>query len=266
MRGAVPARPLWVAQNEIAYRSRIFVNFGGLLTYGCPLEKFAAIWPARVPVCREKAFGPGVRWLNVYDPLDPVSGVMRSWPTNDPEYCPAPETIGYASASILLLGHVKYMDCPTTPHAVQPVPKADQLLADGVARWLLDDDRSGIIRRAGSRFFPPGSCRARGRDVFAWVQWFAAFAAVVLFGAWAIPKVLRPVIRIGARALGFDLSGFHLPSYPSRVVWLALASGVVTLVAGMVALMFTSGVRSGAEQPDVRFSGIPSPEPPGPLH
>ncbi len=54
----MPRRPVWAADDDIAYRRRIFARFRGLLTYGSPLEKFAGLWPALVPISREPVFQP----------------------------------------------------------------------------------------------------------------------------------------------------------------------------------------------------------------
>jgi hypothetical protein len=86
----MPRRPGWAAANEIVYRSRVFERFSGLLTYGCPLEKFAGLWPALVPISREKAFKAEIPWINLYDPLDPISGRMKSFTSQPSVCCPRP--------------------------------------------------------------------------------------------------------------------------------------------------------------------------------
>ena len=70
----LPRRPSWAQKNEIVYRECLFGRFHGFLTYGSPLAKFAAIWPALVPISRQPAFQSKALWLNIYDPIDPVSG------------------------------------------------------------------------------------------------------------------------------------------------------------------------------------------------
>ena len=107
-----PARPIWSCDGETVDRMKIFERFSGILTYGSPLEKFQAIWRGRVPVFEEAAFAPHSRWINVFDPLDAVSGEIRSWDTAPAKDCPAVENIGYKASRVLLLGHVKYLDCP----------------------------------------------------------------------------------------------------------------------------------------------------------
>src|SRR5262245_11378326 len=90
----MPRRPVWVPNTEVAYRSRIFQRFHGLLTFGSPLEKFATLWPARVPITKEPAFRPGTLWFNVYDPIDPISGVLRAFGGGPATCCPQPQNIG----------------------------------------------------------------------------------------------------------------------------------------------------------------------------
>jgi hypothetical protein len=184
--GAVPPRPGWADPREIVYRRKIFARFRGLLTYGNPLEKFAAIWPGLVPVCRHPAFTTDTQWFNIFDPLDPVSGVMQSWPTADPEYCPPAKNIGFATSRFLLLGHIKYLD-----------PQAGQVtVADGVALWLKTGDPDALSHPGGKPFFLSRSLHS-GARVAALLEWGAAFALATLLGA----VLLRPVLRLVVRGL-----------------------------------------------------------------
>ena len=132
-----PARPLWSHDGEAVDRTRIFDRFAGMLTYGSPLEKFAAIWPGRVPVFQEAAFAPHTRWINAFDPLDAVSGVIHTWDDIPSAFCPVVENIGYKSSPILLLGHIKYLDCPPA----SPKDTYGKRLADRVSCWLLNPAR-----------------------------------------------------------------------------------------------------------------------------
>jgi hypothetical protein len=169
----MPRRPVWAARDEVAYRARIFERFRGLLTLGSPLGKFAAIWPARVPISRIPAFRENTVWLNVFDPLDPVSGVMEAYRGHPATVCPTPKDIGYAASSILLLAHLRYFawtgrDC----------------LVDGVAHWLLTGDNNKIIDGPGR--FAAGSRSFRRRRVAVWAWWIVVFTVLTVVAGWSV--------------------------------------------------------------------------------
>lgn len=290
-----PPRPVWLEARRIVYRRRVFSRFEGILTYGCPLEKFAAIWPATVATCREPAFSQTARWLNVFDPLDPVSGVMVRWPQADQPCCPKPENIGYASSPYLLIGHVHYLDCPlpplNQPHRVVDPTSADWRLADGVALWLRTGSTNGLIRSARGteperqRFFWPGTRRVSQRTISAWVQWILAFIVGILLGAALVPTVLRGIGRailslisklgchIVDHAPWLERVATYLTNGPLRplssrlwlewVIILPIASAVAVLLIGW---LFPSGLQpfnvSDTPLKDEPFTSGPSPEPP----
>ncbi|OGW66274.1 MAG: hypothetical protein A3H49_03070 [Nitrospirae bacterium RIFCSPLOWO2_02_FULL_62_14] len=68
-----PRRPYWLGKRDAIDRSVLFAGLKGLLTMGSPLNKFAAMWPAIVPVNREALAHP-VPWVNVADRQDIVAG------------------------------------------------------------------------------------------------------------------------------------------------------------------------------------------------
>jgi len=185
----VPQRPVW-GGTDIAYRQRIFECFRGLLTYGCPLEKFAAIWPARVPISRTRAFGPDTVWVNVFDPVDPISGVLKQFSGQPPACCPHPQNVGYAASSVLLLSHIRYL----TPK--KPVPD----LATSVMRWLLGGiDVPGQGTNTFGRYqFKAGDRTARLRSALAWATWIAAFLVLAGLGGFVLPLVLKAAASAGA--------------------------------------------------------------------
>lgn len=275
--GKVPPHPVWAEPDEIAYRRRIFAKFRGLLTYGCPLEKFATLWPGVVPVCREPAFAQGTRWINVFDPLDPVAGIMQSWPTKSPECCPCPENVGYAASGLLLVGHVAYLTCPS-----EPSPDSGALrLADGIAEWLLTGCADGITEGKTRRLFSPKLRQYRLRRIGAGLQWAAvtAIAASFWITCWEILFWIgrgRPFDAVTARMA--DVTGLFAsrqdgqPAIPmtwpdvladfAHAAIPALGSvALVTLLAGIL-LNILTGPRDRAKPPaDVAFTALPSPEP-----
>ena len=150
----MPRRPVWAGPDEVAYRARIFGRFRGLLTLGSPLEKFAAIWPARVPISRLPAFRENTVWINVLDPLDPVSGLLRAYRGHPTALCPPPQDVGYAAASILLLAHLRYL-----------TRTARGYLSDGIVHWLLTGDSRHVTTGLGR--FAPYNARYRRRRALA---------------------------------------------------------------------------------------------------
>jgi hypothetical protein len=184
----VPDRPPW-SGTEVAYRRRIFSKFRGMLTYGCPLEKFAAIWPARVPISRVAAFSDNVVWVNAFDPLDPVSGVLTSFSEQPARCCPAPINVGYATSPILLYGHLLYLT-----GAPSPTPNGSPDLVTAVARWITGRmpapgqiDGTGRDNRIPSRQFGNGDTKFHIRRAAAKVSWCVLFLLLIALGGFVLP-------------------------------------------------------------------------------
>jgi hypothetical protein len=78
-----PFFPSWRDKEYILDRKELFKNLRGLLTYGSPLSKFAALWPKIVPLNKDECvFHEDFQWLNVYDPTDPVAGETQPFQSN----------------------------------------------------------------------------------------------------------------------------------------------------------------------------------------
>ena len=174
----MPARPVWihainpsVTTPDIAYRSRIFQQFHGLLTFGSPLEKFATIWPARVALSREPAFRNGTSWINVYDPVDPVSGVLVSYSNVAANTLPSPTNVGYAASNLFLVNHLEYFKAAPTGRA----------LVDGAADWLLTGSTRRVVS-GGQRWFKPIDKRHAQRVALMWAWWIGSAAVLTLLG------------------------------------------------------------------------------------
>jgi len=197
-----PPRPVWVPPGEIVFRKKLFERFRGLLTYGSPLAKFAGIWPGVVPVSLQDAFAENVRWLNLYDPIDPVSGLLAGvFRSPDSARQPAPIDIGYAAGPVLLASHLHYL----TPR------KVPMDAATATVHWLLTDCphgfpglpatqgcqlKTGAVATASSSFrsgawFEHGSPAWRGRKIAAWATWLVAVLVLAFLGAWILPILLK---------------------------------------------------------------------------
>ncbi len=75
----MPRRPPWLSDVDAMDRSELFSGLRGVLTLGSPLDKFATLWPAIVPVNGEAI--PGMRpWINVADVQDIVAGSIDLFP------------------------------------------------------------------------------------------------------------------------------------------------------------------------------------------
>jgi hypothetical protein len=183
----LPRRPAWLGEFDIANRQRIFERCEGILTYGSPLEKFAAIWPALVALSLEPGvFADDLKWLNVYDPLDPVSGRLAAFIPPVAGACPFVQNLGYCAGWVLLLAHSQYLKRR----------QDGKDLATAVVRWLLTDNiavfgdlPSGV--HLGDQFAPVGTS-GRGwrhwfRSAIAWIWWLGTAAALLLLGAIVLP-------------------------------------------------------------------------------
>jgi hypothetical protein len=111
----MPRRPVWSGPEEGARRDKIFERLHGIITLGSPIEKFAAIWPARVPICLLPAFSAKTFWLNFFDPLDPVSGRLTAYQIHREAACPPPQDLGYAASPFFFLAHIRYLDGTELP-------------------------------------------------------------------------------------------------------------------------------------------------------
>lgn len=183
----LPRRPSWADEREIAYRSRIFRRFRGFLTYGSPLEKFAGLWPALVPISREPAFPHEARWINILDPLDPVSGKLDAFRGQPPKCCPPAVDYGYAAFWFLLIAHLRYLTRYAAP--------ADDA-ATRTVKWMLTDDPAPFAPpptggwRGGS-WYELGSGWEHVRTAAAWFWWFAIAAGLLAAGALVLPTLLN---------------------------------------------------------------------------
>lgn len=179
----MPRRPAWVADDDIAYRSRLFAGCAGFLTYGCPLEKFAGLWPALVPISREPAFHANTQWINLFDPIDPISGRLAAFKQQPTSCCPHPQDIGYCASWWLLLAHIKYLT-----HR-KPVPDA----ATATVRWLLTDNPSDFSSThtgwGPGKWMGNSHAKQIGRTLIAWMGWLLATVILACAAAFVVPML-----------------------------------------------------------------------------
>ncbi len=178
----LPARPLWLGPKDVVFRDKLFKNFHGLLTYGSPLDKFAAIWRRLVPIniC-EPFFPTSAEWINVYDPTDPVAGKLEAFSETTagkplPNTILTPRNLGYRAAPWLLLSHLKYLPGDLADSGLDWVLSGNQFSPrPGSTRWLVDD---------------------RLRGWWARIQWLLVFVTLAVLATLMVPVWKASAIAI----------------------------------------------------------------------
>jgi hypothetical protein len=158
-------------------RAVLFKSFRGLLTYGCPLERFAGLWGATVPINNsEDVFPSGAEWVNVYDPTDPVGTWLKNFDPL-PATAPAgrttlrPASFPCRASPVLLFSHISYLKTSRLS-ALRTINEDPQnLLVNQVTRWLVEDSslKTNVENAPkGFRTFwmwrEPGSAAAAARE------------------------------------------------------------------------------------------------------
>lgn len=210
----MPARPVWLEDNHVLYRDRLFLNFRGILTYGSPLDKFAALFPATVPLNRNAAvYAPGTQWINIHDPTDPVAGELDYFKTPreaHPPLLPSVTTIepinhAYAARWILLYSHICYLKFE---------PDRNDRLVNCVTEWLLSG-KAFCAPAAGSPGWPDAR-QAAMRRVWRQVQNALVVVLATSLLAWLFNPILRDTVALLAsfdnwfgRTVGTALQTIH---------------------------------------------------------
>jgi hypothetical protein len=235
----MPARPPWLDYHDVINRKILFRNLAGFLTYGSPLNKFAAIWPRIVATATDRKsdhdnpFGE-CSWLNLRARQDPVSGNVKEYyeasaallkkrPTFR-NYIPTITNINLPFRPNVLIAHLKYF---------MPRNGFDQGLAidqrKAVMRWLRANDGKAAIETAQA-------IPSAGPTMQAILSPFTYAAALILSlcGAIAISAAARSIIVKAAPSLapflpapGWPPSLLALQSYACWLVGLSLI-GIAT--------------------------------------
>jgi hypothetical protein len=138
----MPRRPAWLDKQDGISRPRLFERFAGIVTYGSPLDKFAALWPRVVPLNRQAAVFPeSSEWVNLYDPTDPVAASLDAFapPTNSGGAEPGrialvPQNFASRASPLFGLSHIRYFrPRAPTPNSM-PAALAGALLGGPDAR------------------------------------------------------------------------------------------------------------------------------------
>jgi hypothetical protein len=164
----MPRRPIWLSENDRISRSGLFKNFCGLITYGSPLDKFAALWPRIVPINRQRnVFSADADWINLSDATDPVGADIEAFEAGwsfGTSADRSPFNIRVKASPFFLLAHIRYFGSPKPRNDDWPETRAlVELLfpKDGKAKPL-----GTVFADVGSHY---GSAAARAWLAGAWV-------------------------------------------------------------------------------------------------
>jgi hypothetical protein len=133
----MPARPPWLAKEDVINRELLFARLKGFLTYGSPLDKFAGLWPLIVATATDRKPGARepikhVRWVNLVAPTDPVAGGIDSFAGPLSPVLPEPENLRTRWSWAVGLAHITYF---AGFERFRAKPDAEQKKT--IAQWLL---------------------------------------------------------------------------------------------------------------------------------
>lgn len=244
----MPRRPAWLKPTDGIDRHRLFERFAGFVTYGSPLDKFAAMWPRVVPLNRQAAvFSKGCEWVNLHDPTDPVAARLDAFepPQNRADADTArrialvPQNIASRASWLFGLSHIRYFkprrrDAKTMPAAIAGA------LVGGPAASL-----AGVARKAAL-----SSTEAWVRALAATVQ-VTAIAVLMAAAAGALLLAIGKALPDRAAELVKQAIGAVCPYLLAMLQaggWPALKAGAAIVVATALAAVLLAGlVRIGRD-------------------
>ncbi|HEX8574349.1 MAG TPA: hypothetical protein VF759_16535 [Allosphingosinicella sp.] len=238
----MPRRPPWLRTSDGISRIRLFRDFAGLLTFGSPLDKFAALWPRVVPLNRQAAVFPkGSEWVNLHDPTDPVAARLDAFapPANREEtgakdrVTLQPDNYACRSSRLFGLSHIRYF---------RPRPRGDEVMPAQIASALVSHGRILLSDAAGKAVLPGPA---------AWLRSLLATAQVVLLG----------LALTGAAALLLVVIGKALPdrgvAMIKRILGEVAPKALDMLEGGIVsALIASAGIALWLSLAAILVSGL----------
>jgi hypothetical protein len=231
----MPRRPTWLNDDDGISREAIFAKLRGFVTYGCPLDKFAALWPKIVPLNRQSAvFAQGSEWLNLYDTTDPVAGKLDAFPALRRHQQAKPKTIALKpdnvacrASAAFLLSHIRYF----TPRRRRPRANVPAAIFDAIAD-------NGSLSKAGNTV-------AVGLTG-SWLRRAGAFLQVLVVAV-LLAFAASVLISIAAQLVGWKMAACPTITDLSReqcrdLAWLRFkfvlkATGAAVLIAGIARML-----------------------------
>ncbi len=239
----MPRRPPWLSQKAGIARAALFERFAGMVTYGCPLDKFAAIWPRIVCLNKQTAvFQPDCEWINLHDPMDPAAARLDAFtpPARDRAELPndlkplEPQNFACRALAVFLLAHIYYL---------YPRRSRTPAMAAAVSDSLLSG-KDGALSAAAAKA-AIGSVQAWLRVAGATVQMILLFAALLL----AAGYLLLLIRNLGCDESVCSLVGeWTFDKLLDNALIVLIADVAIVLAAGLVRIV-SDALRPRANQP-----------------
>jgi hypothetical protein len=243
----MPRRPAWLDEKDGISRPRLFERFAGLVTYGSPLDKFAALWPRVVPLNRQAEVFPATsEWVNLHDPTDPVAASLDAFapPKNSAGAEPGrialvPQNFASRASPVFGLSHIRYF----RPRA--PSPKS---MPAALAEALLSGPGARLSTAASRAAVPAGE--AWLRMILALLQVLLLLAALTAAAAGlllAVGKALpdRAVAYVKQLIAKVSPDLLEVLQAGGKDAW--IASGFIVLIAALTAILLAGLARFATE-------------------
>jgi hypothetical protein len=232
-----PRRPYWLGKRDAIDRSVLFAGLKGLLTMGSPLNKFAAMWPAIVPVNREALAHP-VSWFNVADRQDIVAGnnisLFRSCggTSTDEVAGLRLRNMPWADRLSIFTAHTSYWKADfTPPHPLARVKSRltgqhPQRLMNRLIPWLETGD--------AGRFDPPDDRVPGWLATFLYGVWLAVAGVMLAFVPAFLLRWIEILLSGGDAAVHYTLWGAVVetvtnPSLLAMHILAVIGAGILTV-------------------------------------
>ena len=234
-----PRRPYWLGKRDAVDRTVLFAGLKGVLTMGSPLNKFAAMWPAIVPVNREALARP-VPWVNVADRQDIVVGnrisFLRSCDNRGPDDIAGLRlrNVPWADRLSLFTAHMSYWKADFMPS--NPLGRVQGRLTGRHPQRLMNRLIPWLETGDGTRFEAPEDRMPAWFAACVYCAWLATIALVLSF----IPAFLLRWMEIlwagGDPAVHYSLweavgETIAHPSLLAMHMGAVIGAGILTIVS-----------------------------------
>ena len=229
----MPPRPAWLGERDGISRRALFDRFAGFVTYGSPLDKFAALWPRIVCLNKQSAVFPmDCEWVNLHEATDPVAAKLDAFAppkdqadTHVTDRKPlAPINCACRSSWLFGLSHIRYL---------KPRPRGTHVMAAAITDALLGPCAGTLAKSARNAAISSSE---------SWLRTTAAIGQVLLlFGGLLIAAALL-WMRIG-ELLELNEIACPLPfDMKNPACWQELGESIETVLYGCGGVVMLAGV------------------------